>query len=96
MAEEAGKLSKHSEIRLILHETGFKFEDGRSALEMTDEEVEQFVIAFLAKMSELGRQMSKVFQQMAVTITQVMEPMRNLNTVLAEGEARAAARRINQ
>lgn len=79
-------ITKHDEIRQILHETGFKFQDGRSALTMTDEEVEKFVIVFVSRMAELGRQMTKAFQQFAITITQAVEPMRNLNGVLAELE----------
>lgn len=80
-------MTKHDEVRKILHDTGFKFDDGRTALDMTDEEVERFVVEFVARMSELGRQMTKTMQSLAVTVSQAVEPMQNLGRLLAEAEA---------
>lgn len=79
-------MTRHDEVRQILHDTGFKFSDGRSALDMTDEEVEKFVVIFVSKMSELGRIMTKAFQAFTVSIVQAIEPLRDLNQVLAEDE----------
>lgn len=80
-------MERHDEIRRILHESGFKFKDSdRTALDMTDEEVEKFVTEFLARMAKLGREMSVVFQQFTVTITKAMEPVQDLGRMLAEAE----------
>ncbi len=77
-------MTKHDEIRQILAETGFKFEDGRSALEMTDEEVEVWVAHFLKMMSELGRQLAAVMHNLTVSITQAIQPLQELNTLLQQ------------
>lgn len=80
-------MTKHAEVRQILHDTGFKFTDGRTALDMTDEEVEQFVVIFIARMSELGRQMTKAMHTLTVSITQALEPLQNLGHLLEESVA---------
>lgn len=80
-------MTKHDEVRQILLESGFKFKDGRSPLEMTDEEVEQWLVAFASRMTELGRQLNILFQSMAVSISQAIRPLQDLNTLLEEGEA---------
>lgn len=79
-------MTKHDEVRQILHDTGFKFNDGRTALDMTDEEVEAFLVEFAARMSELGRQVTRVFESLTVSIVQATEPLRNLNLMLSEEE----------
>lgn len=69
-------MTKHDEIRQILHEGGFKFKDGRTALDMTDEEVEKFIVHFISVMAELGRQMANVVGEMVVAFNRVVEPYR--------------------
>jgi len=77
-------VTKHDEVRQILHDAGFKFKDGRSALEMTDEEVEKWLVHFTAVMSDLGRQMANVFASIAASITKAVEPLQELNRLLDE------------
>lgn len=77
-------MTKHDEVRQILHDAGFKFKDGRSALEMTDEEVEKWLVHFSAVMSELGRQMTNAFTSMAASITQAIKPLQELNRLLED------------
>lgn len=81
-------MTKHDEVRQILHNAKFKFNDGRTALDMTDDEVETFVVEFVKKMTELSRQMTKVMQALTVTVTQTAESFQNLGKVLAEAEQR--------
>ena len=81
-------MTNHDEVRKILYETGFTFKDSdRTALEMTDEEVNAFIVEFIARMSELGRQMSVAFQKLTVSIVQATKPLQDLGRVLAEAEA---------
>jgi hypothetical protein len=82
-------MTKHDEVRQILHDTGFKFTDhsDRTALDMTDEEVDAFVIAFVSQMAELGRAMTASFQQLLISVNTAMEPMHDLGRVLAAVEA---------
>lgn len=69
-------MTKHDEIRQILHETALlKFDDGRTALDMTDEEVEIFVAHFIKIMAEFGRHMTKVVQGAVVAMNRAMEPV---------------------
>jgi hypothetical protein len=76
-------MSKHDEVRQILYESGFKFKDSnRTALDMTDAEVEAFLIRFVASMTELGRAMSAVFQSLAVSIARMVEPLQDLGHML--------------
>lgn len=81
-------MTKHDEVRQILNDTGFKFKDGRSALEMTDEEVETWLVHFFAVMSDLGRQMTNAFASMAATITQAVKQLQELNRLLEEPDDR--------
>lgn len=81
-------MTKHDEIRQILHDAKFKFSDGRTALDMTDEEVETFIVEFVKKMTELSRQMTKVMQALTVTVTQTARSFQNLEQVLADAEQR--------
>lgn len=75
-------MTKHDEIRQILYESGFTFKDGRTALTMTDAEVEAFLVRFMRAMTDLGRQMSKMFQSIAVAAAQATESLRNLEHML--------------
>lgn len=81
-------MTKHDEIRQILHDAKFKFSDGRTALDMTDEEVETFIVEFVKKMTELSRQMTKVMRALTVTVTQTVQSFQNLEQVLADAEQR--------
>jgi hypothetical protein len=67
-------MTRHDEVRQILHDAGFQFKDGRTALDMTDEEVDLFVVEFIARMSELGRQLAVIFQRMARSLVHAFEP----------------------
>lgn len=79
-------MTKHDEIRQILHEGGFQFKDSdRTALDMSDEEVEKFVFEFVSRMTHLGLQVTKAFQSLAVMITQAVEPLQDLGRILEEG-----------
>lgn len=75
-------MMKHDEIRQILHESEFKFKDGRTALSMTDEEVEAFLVEFVSSMTQLGRQMEKILHNFSVAISQAIEPLRDLEVIL--------------
>lgn len=80
-------MTKHDEVRQILYESGFAFKDSdRTALDMTDEEVEAFIVAFVSQMAELGRAMRASFEQMIVSINRAIEPMHDLSRVLAAVE----------
>lgn len=83
-------MTQHDDVRQILHDTGFKFEDGRTALDMTDEEVEKFVVEFVAHMSKFFQQMIPVMQQIGISIKSAMVPLQNLGKVLAENDERDA------
>lgn len=83
---ERVKMTKHDEVRQILASSGFKFRDGRSALEMTDEEVDRWLVHFVAVMGNLGHQLTIAFQSMAESITQAVKPLQELNRLLEEGE----------
>lgn len=81
-------MTKHDEIRQILHDSGFKFKDGRSALEMTDEEVEKWLVAFVAIMSDFGRQLNTAFKSLAASITQAIKPLQDLGRLLEDEASR--------
>lgn len=81
-------MTKHDEVRQILHDSGFKFKDGRSALEMTDEEVEQWVTHFFAVMSDFARQFSATIRSLAGSVVTAMEPLKDLNRLLEEEPSR--------
>jgi hypothetical protein len=83
---EGNAMTKHDEVRQILAQSGFKFDDGRSALEMTDEEVEAWLVHFTAVMGDLGRQMIIAMRSLAEAITNTVVPLQNLNQLLEEGE----------
>jgi hypothetical protein len=81
-------MTRHDEVRQILHDSGFKFKDGRSALEMTDEEVEKWLVHFFAVMSDLGRQLTSAFQAIATSMAQAIKPLQDLNRLLEEDPSR--------
>jgi len=80
-------VTKHDEVRRILHESGFKFADGRLALEMTDEEVEQWLVHFSAAMSDFARQFTIALRSLAELIVKTIEPLKELNQLLDEEES---------
>lgn len=82
----AQDLTKHDEVRQILHETGFKFDDGRSVLDMTDEEVDRFLVIFMANMTELARQMTQAFKPVIAAFNNAAKPLQNVTRMLAEME----------
>lgn len=78
-------MTKHDEVRQILHNRGFKFKDSeRTALDMTDEEVDAFLVEFFERMSKLAQALTVTFQQLTSTIVKAMEPLQDLSHLLAE------------
>jgi hypothetical protein len=77
-------VTHHDQVRQKLHASGFKPKDGRSALEMTDEEVETFVVAFVDRMVEINHSLVSTFRTLAASITEALEPLRDLGQLLAE------------
>jgi hypothetical protein len=76
-------MSKHDEVRQILHDSGFKFKDSeRTALDMTDEEVDEWLTKFVESMSAIGVQMAAALQRLTIAFTQAIEPMRELGKLL--------------
>jgi len=70
-------VTKHDEVRQVLHDTQIvKFEDGRTALDMTDEEVEKFVAAFVTIMAEFGREVRTQIETAVISIGQAVGPYR--------------------
>lgn len=81
-------MTKHDEIRQILHESGFKFADGRTALEMTDEEVEKWLVWFVSAMSKLSRQFTNAFKSLTASVVAAIEPLQDLGRLLEDEESR--------
>lgn len=81
-------MTKHDEVRQILFDNGFKFDDGRTALDMTDEEVEAFLVEFISRLAALGRQMQVTMRTLAVSFTRIATSMQDLGKLLEEAEKR--------
>lgn len=81
-------MTKHDEVRQVLHDTGFKFNDGRSALEMTDEEVNQWVVHFFAVMSDFGKQWTNAMRSLTTAMITAIEPLKDLGRLLEEDKSR--------
>ena len=75
-------MTKHDEVRQILHDTGFKFQDGRSALEMTDEEVEKWLFNFFEVITKFSHQITVSMQAMVDSIAKAMKSLQELNRLL--------------
>jgi len=72
-----------------MHEAGFRFKDGRTALEATDEEVEAFLVNFLAVMGDFGRQLAAAMQATLKSLVKAIEPFReDMELLLKEEEKR--------
>lgn len=79
-------MTKHDEVRQILHDTGFGFKDGRTALDMTDEEVDKWLVAFVATMADVARDLATSFKTLTTSLIGVVERLQNLGHLLEEAE----------
>lgn len=76
-------MTKHDEVRQILHSAGFKFENNeRTALSMTDEEVEIFLVEFSVRMTSLARELNAVFQTLAIAFNSAFQSLTELDSLL--------------
>lgn len=82
-------MTKHDEVRQILHDTGFKFTDDRTALDMTDAQVEEFLINFLSIMGDFARKVNESMRVTMVQFASAVEPIRaDMAVLLANQEKR--------
>jgi hypothetical protein len=82
-------MTRHDEVRQILHDSGFKFNEHQTAFDMTDEEVEIFLIEFTAAMSDFGRQLAATMNGIAKAMVKAFEPFReNMERIVIESEKR--------
>lgn len=79
-------MTHHDKVRQTLANQGYRPIDGRSALEMTDEEVDVFVVEFLKRMTALHQQLNATFRSLAQSIVKATDPLRNLAQLLAEAQ----------
>jgi hypothetical protein len=79
-------MTHHDKVRQTLDKQGYRPNDGRSALEMTDEEVEVFIVEFVKRMGEVQRQLTATFTSLADVIVKATEPLKNLTQLLAEAQ----------
>lgn len=79
-------MTHHDKVRQTLDKQGYRPNDGRSALEMTDEEVDVFVVEFVKRMGQIQIQLTQTFHSLAETIVKVTEPLKNLAQLLAEAQ----------
>jgi hypothetical protein len=84
-------MTHHDKVRQTLHDSGFRSVDGRSALEMTDEEVEVFVVEFIKRMTAVHQQLNATFRSLAQSIVKATDPLRNLAQLLAEADQEASS-----
>jgi DNA anti-recombination protein RmuC len=83
-------MSKHDEIRRILHESGFRFKDSeRTALDMTDEEVDEWLTKFGETVTVLAGQMAAARQRLTAAFTRALVPLRDLGKLLEENPPEA-------
>jgi hypothetical protein len=79
-------MTHHDRVRQVLTRNGFQAKDGRLAADMTDEEVEAFVVAFIQNMSRIQHQLAETFSELAETVVRATEPLRDLGRLLAEAD----------
>jgi hypothetical protein len=80
-------MTKHDELRQILASSGFKFNNGQTAFDMTDEEVEKFVFEFISHMAKVGQQFATILNNAIVAMVAAIEPYReNMEKILIEAE----------
>lgn len=78
-------MTKHDDMRQALHDTGFRFEGSeRTALDMTDEEVEKFVLEFMTRLTPVMRDFANSMRTLLAALVSATEPLRNLGELLVE------------
>lgn len=85
-------MTHHDKVRQTLDKQGYRPNDGRSALEMTDEEVEVFVIEFIKRMGQIQSQLTATFTSLADAIVKATDPLKDLGKLLSEANDEAFSR----